>query len=195
MSAHLVDFDRLRELIGRYIECAEGLLGEIDLRRDSQWGEAMLRSRGKMRDALEEDRLETAANAIHAVLPERPTDKQRPGAAKSVTARSGATEPSADTLTAHAAKAIQLLTFIIQRSGRQGFASGARKVLDEVSQDIAKRGEDLIADLRAEPANDELSRLLPRAIWLVETLLQDERGKILLRRLNNELGVFDPTPG
>jgi len=188
MSAHLVDFDRLRELTGRYIECAEGLLGEIDLRRDSEWGEAMLRSRGKMRDALEEDRLETAANVILAVLPERPTDhRQRPGAAKS-----SAPDCSDETLTAQAAKAIQLLTFIIQRSGRQGFGSGARKVLDEVSQDIEKRGEDLIADLRAEPSNDELRRLLPRAIWLAETLLHDERGKIRLRRLKNEFGAAGP---
>ncbi len=192
MSAHLVDFDRLRELTGRYIECAEGLLGEIDLRRDSEWGEAMLRSRGKMRDALEEERLETAANVVLAVLPERPTDhRQRPGAGK-LAAKSSAPECSDETLTAQAAKAIQLLTFIIQRSGRQGFGSGARKVLDEVSQDIEKRGEDLIADLRAEPSNDELRRLLPRAIWLAETLLHDERGKILLRRLKNEFGAAGP---
>lgn len=185
MSSHLADFDRLRVLVGRYIECAEGLLGEIDLRRDSEWGEAMLRSRGKMRDALEEDRLETAANAILAILPERPADnKQRPGSAKAET-------PAAvsEATVAHAATAIQLLTFVSQRAGRQGFGSGARKVLDELSQDIHKRGEDLIADLRAEPADATLRTLLPPAIWLVETLFQDERGKTLLRRLNNELGA------
>jgi hypothetical protein len=186
MSSHLVDFDRLRLLVGRYIDCSEGLLGEIDLRRDSAWGEAMLRSRGKMRDALEKDRLETAANAILAVLPERPADnKQRSGGAKS----DAAAPPSGTT--AEAAKAIQLLAFIAQRAGRQGFGSGARKVLDELAQDIHERGEDLIADIRADPGNAALRGLLAPAIWLVETLFQDERGKTLLRRLANELGAAD----
>lgn len=191
MSSHLVDFDRLRVLVGRYIECSEGLLGEIDLRRDSAWGEAMLRSRGKMRDALEKDRLETAANAVLALLPERPADhRQRSGSAKSDPAVP-ASEMGSGTAMADAAKAIQLLTFIAQRAGRQGFGSGARKVLDELAQDIHERGEDLIADLRAEPANTALRVLLPPAIWLAETLFQDERGKTLLRRLTNELGAAD----
>jgi hypothetical protein len=186
MSAHLVDFDLLRALIGRYIEGAEGLLGEIDLRRDSEWGEAMLLSRARMRDALEEDRLETAANAILAVLPERaPAIRHRPAN------KSAVAEASVETLMAQAGKAIQLLTFIAHRAGRQGFGSGARKVLDDLTQDIHKRGEDLIADLRAEPENAELRALLPRAIWLVETLYRDERGRTLRRRLNNELA---PSP-
>src|SRR5262249_26785150 len=59
MSAHLVDFDRLRGLVARYVECAEGLTDEIDMRRDSEWGEMQLRSRTAMREALDEDRLET----------------------------------------------------------------------------------------------------------------------------------------
>ena len=192
MSSHLVDFDRLRLLVGRYIECSEGLLGEIDLRRDSAWGEAMLRSRGKMRDALEKDRLETAADAILAVLPERPADnKQRSGGAKSDRAAPSSETATAETITAEAAKAIQLLTFITQRAGRQGFGSGARKVLDELAQDIHERGEDLIADLRAEPANAALRALLPPTIWLAEMLCQDDRGKTLRRRLANELGAAD----
>ncbi|HXT05305.1 MAG TPA: hypothetical protein VN715_00020, partial [Roseiarcus sp.] len=80
---------------------------------------------------------------------------------------------------------------IAQRAGRQGFGSGARKVLDELALDIHERGEDLIADLRADPANAALRALLPPAIWLVEALFQDERGKTLLRRLANELGAAD----
>jgi hypothetical protein len=183
MSAHLVDFDRLRILVGRYLECAEGLLGEIDLRRDSAWGEAMMRSRGKMRDALEKDRLDSAADVILAVMPERrPADnKQRPGSAKT-----GPTPPSAEAAMPDAAKASQLLTFIAQRASRHGFSGGARKLLDELCQIIHERGEALIADLRAEPDNAEFRTLLAPAIWLVETIFQDERGRILLRRLKNE---------
>jgi hypothetical protein len=185
MSAHLVDFDRLRALVGRYLECAEGLLGEIDLRRDSAWGEAMLRSRGKMRDALERDRLDAAANVILAILPERRSadTRQRPNSAKG-----GPTAPSAEPAVPEAAKAIQLLTFIAQRGSRQGFSSGARKLLDELCQTIHERGEDLIGDLRAEPDDAELRAQLAPAIWLVDALFPDERGRILLRRLKNEQG-------
>jgi hypothetical protein len=64
-------------------------------------------------------------------------------------------------------------------------------VLDELAQDIHERGEDLIADIRADPGNAALRGLLAPAIWLVETLFQDERGKTLLRRLANELGAAD----
>jgi hypothetical protein len=185
MSAHLVDFDRLHALVARYVDCAEGLLGEIDLRRDSAWGEAMLRSRGRMRDALERDRLESAGDIILAVLPERaPADtRQRP-----ISAKAGAAAPSAEAAMPEAAKAIQLLTFIAQRASRQGFGGGARELLEEVCQIVDERGEALIADLRAEPENAELRTQLATAIWLVEALFQDERGKILLRRLKNELG-------
>ncbi len=179
MSSHLVDFDRLRELVGRYVDCAEGLLGEIDLRRDSEWGEEMLRSRAKMRDTFEEDRMETAAKAILAIVPDR--DGRRGGGAKPV----AAAQPS-EAVVAHGLKAVQLLTFLSQRAGRQGFSAGARKVLDQLGHDIHKRAEDLIADLRADPANAALRDLLPPAITLVEALLLDERGKTLLRRLNNE---------
>jgi hypothetical protein len=153
MSSHLVDFDRLRELVGRYVECAEGMLGEIDLRRDSEWGEAILRSRGKMRDTFEEDRMETAAEAILAIIPDR--DGRQRGAAKPV----AAAQPS-EAVVAHGLKAIQLLTFLSQRAGRQGFSAGARKVLDELGHDIQKRAENLIADLRAEPGNAGLRELL-----------------------------------
>jgi len=184
MSSHLVDFDRLRELTGRYAECAEGLLGEIDLRRDSEWGEALLRSRGKMRDTLEEDRLETAAEAVLAIVPERSAGGRHRANAKTI-----AVEQPSDAAVAHGLKAAELLTFISQRGGRQGFSAGAHKVLDQLGHDIHKRAESLIADLRADPENPALRALLPPAIALVEALLHDDRGKTLLRRLTNERGA------
>src|SRR5260370_24788700 len=100
MSSHLVDFDRLRELTGRYVECAEGLLGEIDLRRDSEWGEALLRSRGKMRDTLEEDRLETAAEAILAIVPERSAGGRHRANANTIAVEQPSDAPVAHRLTA-----------------------------------------------------------------------------------------------
>jgi hypothetical protein len=184
MSAHLADFDRLRGLVGRYIDCAEGVLNEIDLRRDSAWGETMLRSRARMREALEEDRLQPAEDAIRAVLAERlpaGPNARRPG--------SGAAPPDPAAVLARAEQAIQLLTFIAQRASRQGFASPARKSLDRLVVEIDKCCEDLIADLRLDPTDADARRLIAPAIALVAPLFPRERAEILTRRLNNELGA------
>jgi hypothetical protein len=184
MSAHLADFDKLRALVGRYIECAEGVLNEIDLRRDSAWGETMLRSRGRMREALEEDRLQSAEDAVRAVLAERlpqAPNTRRPG--------NGAETPTAAAVLARAEQAIQLLTFIAHRAGRQGFSSPARKTLDRLVAEIDKCCEDLIADLRQDPTDEVARRLLAPAITLVAQLFPQERAETLTRRLNNELNA------
>jgi hypothetical protein len=189
MSAHLADFDRLRVLVGRYIDCAEGVLNEIDLRRDSAWGETMLRSRARMREVLEEERLQPAEDAIRAPLLERlqqAPNTRRPGNA--------AGAPSAAAVLARAEQAIQLLTFIAQRAGRQGFGSPARKTIDRLVAEIDKCCEDLIADLRHDPTDEVARRLLVPAIALVAPLFPRERGETLTRRLNNELGAVASDP-
>lgn len=184
MSAHLVDFGRLHTLVARYIDCAEGVLNEIDLRRDSPWGETMLRSRARMREALDEDRLQSAEDAIRAVLAERLSqapNTHRPGNA--------AEGQNAAPVLPRAEQAIRLLTLIAQRAGRQGFASPARKTLDRLIAETDKCCEDLIADLRYDPTDPVARRLLAPAITLVARLFPRERAEILTRRLNNALNA------
>jgi hypothetical protein len=176
LSAHLVDFELLRELVGRYVDCAEGVLNEIDLRRDSPWGETMLRSRSRMREALGEDRLRPAQEAIRAVLAERLPKARRTAAA-----------PDMAAILARADQAIRFLAFITQRAGRQGFGSPARKKLDALVAEIEKCCEDLLAELRFAPSDAPARRRLEPAIALVELLFPRERGDILARRLARAL--------
>jgi hypothetical protein len=184
MSAHLADFDKVRMLVGRYIDCTEGVLNEIDLRRDSAWGETMLRSRSRMREALDEDRLQAAEDAIREVLIERLP--QAPNARRS---GGNAEAPDPMAVMARAERAIQLLTFIAHRAGRQGFGSPARKVLDGLVAEIDKCCEDLIADVRLDPTDGRARRLLAPATALVTQLFPAERGGILTRRLNNAMNA------
>jgi hypothetical protein len=182
MAADLVDFDGLRSLAERYVDCAEGVLTEIDLRRDSAWGEAVLRSRARMREALGEDRLRACEDAIRAVLVERLGQSSRN------TGRGNAAEAyPTSVVVARADQAIRLLNFLSQRGGRQGFASAARKSLEGLIIEIEKCGENLIADLRSDPTDAVAQRLLSSTILLVAQLFPSERGEILTRRLRNAM--------
>jgi hypothetical protein len=182
MSAHLVDFAKLLALVTHYVDCAEGVLNEIDLRRDSPWGETMLRSRSRMRDALEEDRLRPAEDAIRAVLAEQMPSARRTSHAPDA--------PEAEKL-ARAEQALKFLTFIAQRASRQGFASPARKILDRVAVETEKCCEELIADLKLNPAHLVARRLVEPAVALANHLFPYERCEPLTRRLHNAAGILD----
>jgi hypothetical protein len=167
------DLERILALVTLYADTNEGFVTEIDIRRDSLWGVALLRARARMCNALDENRLRSVADAILA-----PLEEQR----------------DSPTAIDNAGLAIRFLTYVAQRGERYGFATPARRLLKTVREKVANRIDAALDELRANPIDGVMPTYLNQAIKLVEVVFEEYQGQALGNRLKTALTTAEQHP-
>ncbi|MGO8915897.1 MAG: hypothetical protein ACLQJR_08320 [Stellaceae bacterium] len=170
---------QLRAWLADYIEDAEGLLGEFGFRRDSAWGDAILKTRADVARAVG-DNLAGIAEAVLAVMPQT----QRARSRRTLAAPDLTRLPDAATATA-ALDAARLLFFLLKRGPRHGFGVAARETVDHIGVEIERRAAQLLEELRSAPQNPIIPAQIEAAKQVADCLFEDGRGELLLRRLRN----------
>ena len=166
--------EELRHPIAAYMEQAEALLKEIDLRRESAWGEAILRTRAKLADVLDHGLLELYAQIVLAAMP------QPMGKRDMSEAMVGDTEA--------AFEAAQLIALLAHRGQRHGFAQAARDTLNALGPELERRADEALRLLQKEPRRAEtLQPQLEAAAKLFDVVIAEGRSHVLLRQIANAL--------
>jgi hypothetical protein len=137
-------FARAGERIERYTKFVDGFVSEIAIKRESEWGEAILGSRRTMGEVLSQSRLSPLADVIDLVAPSAQRAKSA-GRQYTFVCNPGYT-PSQETVTL-ARSAVELLCAIARLGERHGFSSGVRVVLGNVSGNLEGRAEKLLAEV------------------------------------------------
>jgi hypothetical protein len=168
--------EELSRQISRYMEEAESLLNEIGFRRDSPWGEAILRTRSDLATALDRALMERFARCILAVMPHASRDSDTPTAP----------DASADVETAlQSARFMQLLA---QRGQRHGFGLAARDALAALGTELELEADRVLKQLRQDPrGSGTLRGQLEATARLFDVVFEEGRGPLLLRQIGNAL--------
>ncbi len=168
--------DELSQRLSRYFDECEGLLAEMGLRRDSPWGEAILKSRATAADAINRGILDRYTQVALAIMPQL----------KDGEADVSATPPRGSIPDAMAiGHFLQLLT---QRGQRHGFAQAAREAIDALGTEIETRTADLIGEVRETPVHAAtIEAQIDAGAKLCELLFDDGRGQLMRRRLANAM--------
>jgi CheY-like chemotaxis protein len=160
-----INVEHIIALVARYVDADEGLLSEADLRGDSSWDVALLRARARMCAALDGDRLQRIADAILAPV----HDTASSGSTGDGDTRDAGTSRKTQSQIANAASSIQFLTYVAQRSDKQGFGGPARALLDALREEVARRIEIVLEQRRSTPD------YLGRATQLVDILYNNDK--------------------
>ncbi len=174
------DLGVMLKLITGYIDDAEGLLGEFGFRRESAWGEAILKTRVEVSQAIGADFLETVVDAAVAVLPQARRQGRRGGAADI------SQKPDEATI-AKAQESARFLTFLTQKGQRHGFATAARDAIERIGEEIERRTEDVLGEVRTAADNLCIPAQIEAAAQVLSLLFEDGRGELLNRRYRNAL--------
>jgi hypothetical protein len=166
--------EELSQPIAAYMEQAEALLKEIDLRRESAWGEAILRTRAKLAEVLDHGLLELYAQLVLAAMPQ-------PAGKRDLSATSyGDVEI--------AFEATQLIALLAHRGQRHGFAQAARDTLNALGPELERRADEALRLLQKEPHRAEaLQPQLEAAAKLFDVVIAEGRSHVLLRQIANAL--------
>lgn len=177
------DFKRMQQVLSRYIDNAEQMLGEFGFRRDSAWGEQILATRATLADALAANRLALVVETALAVLPlDRGLSARRLGSQNPDLQ----TVPSGETIE-QAVRAARFLMLLLQRGTRHGLSSLALSAIDTIGTAITSRGNRLFDLLAREPGHAAATAQLNGAIRIAGILFDDGRADLMSRRLKNAL--------
>ncbi|HZT52122.1 MAG TPA: hypothetical protein VFA22_09315 [Stellaceae bacterium] len=175
-----IDAARIAAAIADYMEEAEGLLGEFGFRRDSDWGEAILRTRVSVSDAIGRAFLGRLAEQMMArILPV----ERRAGTPRGVSAEPDLREPPSDGAIAEAIEAAKLLAMLQHRGARHGFGQPAHDTIDALGTEIEKRTRDLLDALRRSPGHPVIEAQISAAAHVIDVLFEDGRGSTIARRM------------
>ncbi len=166
----------LHPLIRRYINEGEALVGEIGFRRDSAWGDAILRTRAELADIFRRNLLPALVQRVVAALPPSPSDDL------------SACINNDDVKTAEAADSARLLQLLAKRGERHGFAQAARAALETLGGEAEARTDAVIRRLYRDPS--VIETVHPRmegAAALFDILFEEGRGQLLRRQVANAL--------
>ncbi len=180
---------QLKAWLADYIGNAEGLLGEFGFRRDSVWGEAILRTRAEIARAVGA-KLLNIGEAVLAVLPQI----ERANARRTLAVPDLTRSPDA-TIVAAALDGARFLSFLLKHGPRHGFGVAARETVDAIDEEIERRAGQLLDALRATPQNPYIPRQIAAAKQVADILFEDGRGDLLLRRLRNAQAAAQPSGG
>jgi hypothetical protein len=175
------DFARLYEITSRYFETSEGMLSEFGFRRDSDWGEQILETRGQLSRTLAEDRLALVAEAPLALLPLRRGVSVRGLASDDPDLE---TQPTPEAIE-QGVRAAKLLLLLAQKGGRHGVSSPARATIEELGIEIDNRAKRVYDELARNPTHAAAAAQLAAIIKVCETLFDDGRATVMTRRLVN----------
>jgi hypothetical protein len=175
-----IDCARITAAIADYMEESEGLLGEFGFRRDSEWGEAILRTRVAVSDAIGRDFLARIADLmLSQILPL----ERRAGAPRGTSADPDLREPPAEAAIAAAAAAARLLVLLLHRGSRHGFGQPARDTIETLGTELEKRTSDLLEALRQSPGHPVIEAQLGAAAQILDILFENGRGATIARRM------------
>jgi hypothetical protein len=180
---------QLRAWLADYIGNAEGLLGEFGFRRDSVWGEAILKTRGEISRAVSADLL-SIGETVLAVLPQMERAKARRTQATPDLTRS----PEGAAIAA-ALDGARFLAFLLKHGTRHGFGVATRETVEHVGGEIERRATLLLDELRGAPRNPAIPMQIEAAKQVADILFEDGRGDLLLRRLRNAQTAALPSGG
>lgn len=167
----------LARLLTQYLGEAEGLLGELGFRRESAWGEAILKTRVMLAAVIDHRLLDHYGKIALAVLPLSQTTG-RPDLS---------VVPDSATVSA-ALDAARLLQLLVVRGTRHGIAQAARDAIDDFAKEAEARTTILLEGLRRSPhAVETIGAQLEAVAEVSEILFDDERSELLLRRMRNAL--------
>jgi hypothetical protein len=171
-----IDCARLAAAIADYMEESEGLLGEFGFRRDSSWGESILRTRVTVAAAVGRDFLARAADQMLArILP--PERRARQGH------EAEPRQPPSEAAIVEATTAARLLILLQQRGSRHGFGQPARDTIETLNTELEKRTTDLLDALRQAPGDPVIEAQLAAAAQIFDLLFEDGRGSTVTRRM------------
>jgi hypothetical protein len=166
--------EELSRRISRYMGEAESLLNEIGFRRDSPWGEAILRTRADLATALDRTLLQRFAQNVLAVTP----DAHRDGDPKAAADAAANVE-----IALQSARFMQLLA---QRGQRHGFALAASDTLHALGTELELRTNSALKRLQQHPRGaGTLPQQLEALATLFDVVFEDGRGRLLLRQIGN----------
>jgi hypothetical protein len=180
---------QLRAWLADYIGNAEGLLGEFGFRRDSLWGEAILKTRAEISRAVTAN-LPDIGEAALAVLPQA----ERARARRSLPMPDLTRTPDAG-VTAAALDAARFLAFLMKHGARHGLGVATRETVEHIGEEIERRAGLLLEELRGAPQNRVIPQQLEAARQVADILFEDGRGDLLLRRLRNAQAAATPSGG
>ena len=180
---------QLRAWIADYINDAEGLLGEFGFRRDSLWGEAILRTRADIARAIDAN-LMRIGETVLAILPQT----TRASARRTLAVPDLTRVPDSAT-TAQALDGARLLFFLVKHGQRHGFAVAARETVEHIGEEVERRSGQLLDEFRGAPQNPAIPAQIEAAKQVADILFEDGRGDLLLRRLRNAQYAGQPRGG
>lgn len=163
--------------IVNYMEEAEALLSEFGFRRGSAWGDAILKTRADLAQALSRKFLQRFANKILDLVPPSDDGRVDPDAT-----------PSSRTIDG-ALAAARLLQLLSQRGQRHGFAQAVRETVTAFGTEVDTRVSALLRILQSDPAThaDAIRAQITAVAEPCNLVFDDGRGQVLLRRLGNVL--------
>jgi len=175
-----IDCARIGAAIADYMEECEGLLGEFGFRRDSSWGEAILKTRVVVSDAVGREFLGRVADQMLArILPL----ERRAGLPRGSSPGPDLHQPPSEADVAEAVAAARLLILLLHRGSRHGFGQPARDTIDTLSTELEKRTRDLLDALRHTPDHPAIEAQLTAAVQIFDLLFEDGRGNTIARRM------------
>ncbi len=170
---------QLRAWLADYIDNAEGLLGEFGFRRDSAWGEAIVKTRADVARAISAN-LAGISDTVLAVLPQT----QR-ASARRMLGTPDLTRMPDPAIVTDALDSARLLFLLLKRGPRHGFGVAARERVEQLGVEIERRAVQLFDELRTAPQNPIIPAQIEAAKQIADCLFEDGRGDLLLRRLRN----------
>lgn len=180
-GAEPADYARLLRVVQRYLESAEGMLGEFGFRRDSGWGEKILETRTILARAFDAERLSLVARTALAVLPVKRGPPSRGGVSE---APDYDTAPAPETIEL-ALDAAHLLHLLVHKGDRHGLANPARAAIEAAGTEINNRTGRHYDELGKNPRHAPIAAQLNAVIRVCEVLFDDGRAKVMARRLHN----------
>ena len=181
MNADSVNYDGLQQSILRYLENAEGMVGEFGFRRDSQWGEQILETRNTLGRVFDAERMKPVVATILSALPQKLGPPVR-GIVREEPNLDAPPPPAAVEQAMHAARFLILLS---QKGSRHGLSSPARTAIDQIGEEIADRADRLFDILQREPRHAVIPTHIEAAVKVADVLFEDGRGSVMTRRLKN----------
>jgi hypothetical protein len=185
-DAGTVDIERLREIIGRFATLSQGLLSELNFHRDSRWGQAIMGARRTMQQAFERSRLGPLEAAVLGIVPLAAA--RSPGGSRFRRQGGAGTggpdlgyRPT-DEAVASVQSVCRFLTSLVHHGERHGFAVGARAAIADLGQELERRADRLLGELRDDPENGAVAAQLDAAAAALRALTGDERGDLVARR-------------
>ena len=180
-TADTVNYDELQQSMLRYIENAEGMVGEFGFHRDSEWGEQILETRNTLAKLFDGERLKPVVTTVLAAMPQKRGTPVR-GVMREEADLDMAPAPLA---VEQAIRAARFLMLLVQKGSRHGLSSPARTAIDEVGEEIANRTDRLFDTLQREPRHAIVPSHVEAAARIADTLFEDGRGAVMTRRLKN----------